>query len=136
MTFYNCVFVFVATKGKDGDERCQTNRGRECRHTQILSVHGRWIDDNIFRGDFPILRVHGRCVGELCRHSVAIQREAGIDDNFYLFSLRFQAMAFISVAILLASYQFMAFMSKAKVSETGAILDSGNDLNIEGGIAE
>lgn len=45
-------------------------------------------------------------------------------------------MAFISVAILLASYQFMAFMSKAKVSETGAILDSGNDLNIEGGIAE
>lgn len=45
-------------------------------------------------------------------------------------------MAFVSVAILLASYQFMAFMSKPKVSETGAILDSGNDLNIEGGIAE
>lgn len=45
-------------------------------------------------------------------------------------------MAFISVAILLASYQFMAFMSKSKLSETGAIVDSGNDLNIEGGIAE
>lgn len=45
-------------------------------------------------------------------------------------------MAFISVAILLASYQFMAFMSRPKVSETGVILDSGSDLNIEGGIAE
>lgn len=45
-------------------------------------------------------------------------------------------MAFISVAILLASYQFMAFMSKSKVTETGAILDSGSDLNIVGGIAE
>lgn len=48
----------------------------------------------------------------------------------------FQAMAFISVAIMLGSYQFMAFMSKAKLSDSGAILDSGNDLNMEGGIAE
>lgn len=45
-------------------------------------------------------------------------------------------MAFISVAIMLGSYQFMAFMSKAKLSDSGAILDSGNDLNMEGGIAE
>lgn len=45
-------------------------------------------------------------------------------------------MAFVSIAILLASYQFMAFMSKAKYSETGALLDSGSDLNMEGGIAE
>lgn len=45
-------------------------------------------------------------------------------------------MAFISAAIFLAAYQFMAFMSRAKYSESGAILDSGNDLNIEGGIAE
>lgn len=45
-------------------------------------------------------------------------------------------MAFLSVAILLASYQFMAFMSKPKYSETGALLDCGNDLNMEGGIAE
>lgn len=48
----------------------------------------------------------------------------------------FQAMAFISVAIMLGSYQFMAFMSKAKYSDSGMILDSGNDLNMEGGIAE
>lgn len=45
-------------------------------------------------------------------------------------------MAVISVVILLGSYQFMAFMSKTKISDAGAILDSGNDLNIEGGIAE
>lgn len=45
-------------------------------------------------------------------------------------------MAFISVAIMLGSYQFMAFMSKAKYSESGTILDSGSDLNMEGGIAE
>lgn len=45
-------------------------------------------------------------------------------------------MAFLSVAIMLGSYQFMAFMSKAKYTESGILLDSGNDLNMEGGIAE
>lgn len=37
---------------------------------------------------------------------------------------------------MLGSYQFMAFMSKAKYTESGVLLDSGNDLNMEGGIAE
>ncbi|CAO1340584.1 unnamed protein product [Diamesa tonsa] len=32
--------------------------------------------------------------------------------------------------------QFMAMMSRPKLSETGAILDAGSDLNMEGGIAE
>lgn len=45
-------------------------------------------------------------------------------------------MAFISVAIMLGAYQFMAFMSKAKYSESGLLIDSGSDLNMEGGIAE
>lgn len=45
-------------------------------------------------------------------------------------------MSVISIAALLAAYQFMAFMSKATFSDTGSLLDSGNDLNIEGGIAE
>lgn len=45
-------------------------------------------------------------------------------------------MTVISVAALLGAYQFMAFMAKTTLSDTGAILDSGNDLNIEGGIAE
>lgn len=45
-------------------------------------------------------------------------------------------MSILSLLTLVAAYQFMAFMSKAKYSETGALLDSGNDLNMEGGIAE
>lgn len=48
----------------------------------------------------------------------------------------FQTMSVISIAAVLGAYQFMAFMSKATFSDTGAVLDSGNDLNIEGGIAE
>lgn len=48
----------------------------------------------------------------------------------------FQTMTVISVLLLLAAYQFMMFMSKATFSDTGSILDSGSDLNIEGGIAE
>lgn len=45
-------------------------------------------------------------------------------------------MGFIAVAILLAAYQFMVFMSRANVSDSGVILDTGSDLNLEGGIAE
>lgn len=30
----------------------------------------------------------------------------------------------------------MAYMAKAKYSETGQLLDSGSDLNMEGGVAE
>lgn len=44
-------------------------------------------------------------------------------------------MGFISVAILLAAYQFMAFMARSNVSN-GVVLDSGTDLNLQGGIAE
>lgn len=42
----------------------------------------------------------------------------------------------MSVAAHVACYQFMAMMCRPKISETGAILDSGSDLNMEGGIAE
>lgn len=45
-------------------------------------------------------------------------------------------MAIISIIIMLGSYQFMVFMSKPKLADNGAILDSGSDLNMEGGIAE
>lgn len=45
-------------------------------------------------------------------------------------------MLLVSLLILGAAYQFMVFMSRPKYSETGALLDSGNDLNMEGGIAE
>ncbi|XP_030558488.1 transmembrane protein 208 [Drosophila novamexicana] len=45
-------------------------------------------------------------------------------------------MLAVSLLILGAAYQFMVFMSRAKYSDSGALLDSGNDLNMEGGIAE
>ncbi|XP_025413545.1 transmembrane protein 208 [Sipha flava] len=34
------------------------------------------------------------------------------------------------------SYKFMAYMSTAKYSESGKLLDAGTDLNMEGGLAE
>ncbi|XP_001987683.2 transmembrane protein 208 isoform X2 [Drosophila grimshawi] len=45
-------------------------------------------------------------------------------------------MVTLALLILGAAYQFMVFMSRAKYSESGALLDSGNDLDMEGGIAE
>ncbi|XP_067630093.1 transmembrane protein 208 isoform X2 [Eurosta solidaginis] len=45
-------------------------------------------------------------------------------------------MGIIAVLSLAAAVQFMVFMSRPRYSENGAILDSGNDLNMEGGIAE
>lgn len=45
-------------------------------------------------------------------------------------------MTILTVAAHLAAYQFMVFMCRAQVSESGAILDSGADLNMEGGLAE
>ncbi|XP_066249988.1 transmembrane protein 208 isoform X1 [Euwallacea similis] len=41
-----------------------------------------------------------------------------------------------STAVYIAAHQFMAYMAQAKYSENGQLLDSGNDLNMEGGIAE
>ncbi|XP_055541317.1 transmembrane protein 208 isoform X2 [Wyeomyia smithii] len=46
------------------------------------------------------------------------------------------AMMLLSVCIYFGSYSIMMTMSKPRYSETGIILDSGNDLNMEGGIAE
>jgi len=45
-------------------------------------------------------------------------------------------MTILSVVAHVACYQFLAFISKPKLSETGATLDSGVDLNMEGGISE
>lgn len=45
-------------------------------------------------------------------------------------------MAILSVGIHFGSYQFMTMMSRPKLSDTGVILDTGNDLNMEGGISE
>lgn len=48
----------------------------------------------------------------------------------------FQSLIFISTVCYVGSYQFMAYMAKTKYSESGQLLDSGLDLNMEGGIAE
>lgn len=45
-------------------------------------------------------------------------------------------MSILALITLGAAYQFMVFMSRATYSDSGALVDSGNDLNMEGGIAE
>ncbi|XP_055690987.1 transmembrane protein 208 [Lutzomyia longipalpis] len=45
-------------------------------------------------------------------------------------------MTILSVALHIGSYQFMSFMARAQYSESGALIDSGTDLNMEGGLAE
>lgn len=41
-----------------------------------------------------------------------------------------------SVVSYTGSYQFMVHMSKAKYSDSGQLVDSGVDLNMQGGVAE
>lgn len=45
-------------------------------------------------------------------------------------------MTIISFGIHLGAYQFMKMISRPQLSENGSIIDSGTDLNMEGGIAE
>lgn len=45
-------------------------------------------------------------------------------------------MSIITIAIHAMAYQFMKMMSRPQLSESGGIIDSGTDLNLEGGIAE
>lgn len=45
-------------------------------------------------------------------------------------------MYIFSSGVYIGSYQFMAYMAKAKHTESGQLLDSGVDLNMEGGVAE
>ncbi|XP_046996740.1 transmembrane protein 208 [Schistocerca americana] len=42
----------------------------------------------------------------------------------------------LAAASYIGSYQFMAYMAKPKYTESGQLVDSGVDLNMEGGIAE
>ncbi|CAL1687380.1 unnamed protein product [Lasius platythorax] len=54
---------------------------------------------------------------------------------FELTTLTITIMAF-STIVYIGSYQFMSYMARATYSESGQLLDSGVDLNMEGGIAE
>ncbi|CAG9857421.1 unnamed protein product [Phyllotreta striolata] len=46
------------------------------------------------------------------------------------------ALYLFSCMIYIACYQFMAYMARARYTDNGQLLDSGVDLNMEGGIAE
>jgi len=58
----------------------------------------------------------------------------------YFLNIRFlptiQLLFAFSAAVTIGCFQFMNFMAKPKFSETGSLLDSGVDLNMENGVAE
>lgn len=56
--------------------------------------------------------------------------------NHWNYFILFQLLTIFSGITYVACYQFMTYMAKARFTETGQILDSGVDLNMEGGIAE
>lgn len=47
-----------------------------------------------------------------------------------------QVLVVFSLIIYAASYQFMSYMANPKYSSSGQLLDSGVDLDMEGGIGE
>ena len=52
-------------------------------------------------------------------------------NNFYL-----QTLTLLSGIVYGSCYRFMTYMATAKYTESGQLIDSGVDLNMEGGIAE
>lgn len=68
---------------------------------------------------------------------VSWEKSSGIESYQHLMIVSpFQSMAVLSIGILLGAYQFMVFMCRPSYSESGALLDSGSDLNMEGAISE
>ena len=55
---------------------------------------------------------------------------------FDLFTTVNTVMLVFAAIVFVGCYQFMAFMAKAKYTDSGQLFDSGIDLNMEGGIAE
>ncbi|KAK0166779.1 hypothetical protein PV327_004264 [Microctonus hyperodae] len=55
---------------------------------------------------------------------------------FFEFTMLTIFLTLLSGITYIASYQFMAYIAKPKYSESGQLLESGVDLNMEGGIAE
>lgn len=52
------------------------------------------------------------------------------------FSLQMIILFLFAAAAYIGSFQFMAYMARPKYADSGQLLDSGVDLNMEGGIAE
>ncbi|XP_043801443.1 transmembrane protein 208 isoform X1 [Apis laboriosa] len=55
---------------------------------------------------------------------------------FFNFTTLATTLTIFSGIIYIGSYQFMKYIAHATYSESGQLLDSGIDLNMEGGIAE
>ncbi|XP_011309807.1 transmembrane protein 208 isoform X2 [Fopius arisanus] len=55
---------------------------------------------------------------------------------FFEFTPLTISLTLLSAVTYVTSYQFMMYMARAKYSESGQLIDSGVDLNMEGGIAE
>ncbi|XP_046733973.1 transmembrane protein 208 [Diprion similis] len=55
---------------------------------------------------------------------------------FFAFTTFTITFTILTGLIYVACYQFMAYMARAKYAESGQLIDSGVDLNMEGGIAE
>lgn len=53
-----------------------------------------------------------------------------------LFSVQFQLFFIFASIIFTGCYMFMQMMARASFTETGQLLDSGLDLNMQDGIAE
>ncbi|XP_023709151.1 transmembrane protein 208 isoform X2 [Cryptotermes secundus] len=52
------------------------------------------------------------------------------------FSVQMIILFLFAAAAYIGSFQFMAYMARPKYADSGQLLDSGVDLNMEGGIAE
>lgn len=55
---------------------------------------------------------------------------------FFNFSTLTITLTIFSTIVYVGSYQFMIYMARATYGESGQLLDSGVDLNLEGGIGE
>lgn len=56
--------------------------------------------------------------------------------SLFYYILCLQTLTVFSAIVYIGSYQFMKYIAHATYSESGQLLDSGIDLNMEGGIAE
>ncbi|PNF44004.1 hypothetical protein B7P43_G17054 [Cryptotermes secundus] len=52
------------------------------------------------------------------------------------FSVQMIILFLFAAAAYIGSFQFMAYMARPKYADSGQLLDSGVDLNMEGGIAD
>lgn len=126
-----------SSQRKAGHERSKADCRGECGHVEVLQEYVLWRDGGLCSGHTGVLgSVPGPHNGQY--RTLCTWQEPRIKIRMHTINplMPFQTMLLLSCAVHAASYQFMAFMSKAKLSETGSLVDSGSDLNMEGGLAE